>query len=257
MRYAAGTLTVSDTRDIPVLLHIRNAKFISHDQLWKLMHLQNYEHSRASFNWRMRRLIKANYVSICDSTFGRGMVVYQISRNGLCQLENAGQFAVVLNSRTQHLPHPSQAYHALELISIRIALANALLLAGWRSDIETASANTVAQNGITKDYDALVDVWNGSQLARFGLEYERTLKSAKRYKEIRLALERDRGTTCVLYLTSGFDVAWHLAHELSGVSKRLAFATAPTFRQRLLMTEVITDPQQQPTPFMTLLHGVF
>lgn len=250
-------MTVSETRDLPVLLQIRNARFITHEQLYELLSLASYEHSRNSFNWRIRRLLQAEYVSICKGAFGRGAVVYHISRQGLYQLENWGHFATVLNSTTQHLAHISQVHHALELNSIRIALAKAQLLAGWQSDVEVASTNTIVGGPSSKDYDAVVDVWNGKELSRFAIEYERTLKSARRYKEVRDTLERDTNMGCVLYLTSGFDMSFHLANELAGISKRLGFSTIPTFREKLLDTPVMVHPLRPEVLFRELLHGMF
>lgn len=257
MRYAKGTIAVSLNRDIPLLALVRNSKFITHQQLFALMQAGRYECSRPSFNWRMKRLVQSNHVSICEGNFGAGAVVYRITRDGLLQLETHGQFAVVLNSTTQQLPHPSQVQHALELNAIRLALVRADLLAGWQSDVETASSNTIAQGPLKKDYDAIVDVWNGSQIARFALEYERTLKSARQYDKVRSALENENQVGCVLYLSSGFEVVLHLAHELSGIPKRLAFATASAFRQRLLDTPVILHPHQPEVIFKQLLRGIF
>jgi hypothetical protein len=239
MRYAKGTITVSEDRDIPLLAQVRNSKFITHQQLFELMQVGNYECSRPSFNWRMKTLLQSNHISICEGNFGAGTVVYRITRDGLVQLENHGQFAVVLNSTTQHLPHPSQAHHALELNAIRLALAHANLLAGWQSDVEIASFNTISPGPLKKDYDAMVDVWNGGQIARFALEYERTLKSARQYEKVRMALENENQVGCILYLTSGFEIVLHLANELSGIPRRLAFATAPLFRHFLLDTAAI------------------
>jgi len=257
MRYATGTLAVSETRDVPLLLQIRNCRFITHEQLYELMSLASYEHSRNSFNWRIRRLFQANLVSVCKGAFGRGALVYTISRQGLIQLENWGHFTAVLNSRTHHLSHISQVHHALELNSVRIALTKAQLLANWRSDVEVASANTISQGANTKDYDALVDVWHDKQMSRFAIEYERTLKTVKRYKEIRQALERDTNVGCVLYLTSGVDVSIHLANEFAFISKRLGFATISNFRRELLKTPVITNPHRPETLFCELLRGMF
>ena len=257
MRYAKGTIAVSLDRDIPLLAQVRDSKFITHQQLFELIHAGRFECSRPSFNWRMKRLLQSNHISICDGNFGVGVVVYRITRDGLVQLENHGQFAVVLNSRTQHLPHPSQAQHALELNAIRLALARADVLAGWQSDVETASSNTISPRPLKKDYDAVVDVWNGGQIARFALEYERTLKSARQYEKVRVALENENQVGCILYLTSGFEIILHLAHELSGIPRRLAFATAPAFRHHLLDTPVILHPHQPEVVFKQLLRGVF
>ncbi len=257
MRYAKGTHSISASRDIPLLVHVRNSKFITHQQLFELAQLAACEHSRESFNWRVKRLVHAGYISASQGNFGNGAVVYRIARPGLIQLENHGKFAASLNSGTQHLPHPSHVYHALELNSIQLALARSNVLITWQSDVETASANTVSTRPLEKDYDAVVDVWNNDTIARFGLEYERTLKSARQYERIRRALETEGMLNCILYLTAGAGISLHLANELSGIPKRLAFATSAAFRKDLLDTMVLTYPDELESPFRSQLHGIF
>jgi hypothetical protein len=202
MRYARGTHSISASRDIPVLLQVRNSKFITHQQLFRFLWPLN-ESSRRGFNWRIRRLLDAGYISVCDGIAGHGNLVYRITRQGLIELESHGKFATVLNSRTQHLPHPSHAAHALDLNSIQLALVQSHLLVSWQSDVEIASANTVSRDPMAKDYDAIVDVWNSDTAARFGLEYERTLKSVQQYARIRRVLEEENTLACILYLTAG------------------------------------------------------
>ena len=256
MRYARGTVSISVDRDIPLLLQVRNSKFVTHQQLFEFMQHAG-ESSRRSFNWRTHRLLEEEYISVCQAPSGRGNLVYQITRQGLVELENHGQFATALNSRTQHLPHPSHADHALALNSIQLALVRRKVLVSWQSDVETASFNTVSRNPMGKDYDAIVDVWNNDTAARFGLEYERTLKSNQQYERIRQVLEQENTLSCVLYLTTGEQISMHLAYELSGIPKRLGFATAANFEEQGLDTLVMTDPGGTHIPFRRLLHGVF
>lgn len=257
MRYAKGTLAVNSDRDIPLLLQVRNSKFISHQQLFTFLQFASLEHSRNSFNWRISRLLQSKYLSFCSGQFGRGTVIYSVTTAGLLQLEDHGHFASVLNSKSQRLPDASLVHHSLELNEIHLALMRAQLLVRWQSDVETASANTVARIPLEKDYDAVVDVWNGAELARFAVEYERTLKSARRYEQIRSVLSQEGRIGCVLYLTSGTELARYLADELCGCPKRLAFTTAPDFRQQLLDTPVTTHPRQPQVAFRQLLRGLF
>jgi hypothetical protein len=256
MRYAKGTHSINASRDIPLLLQIRNSRFITHQQLFEFAQLAAWESSRRCFGWRVQRLLASSYISVCEGIFGRGTVVYRIARQGLIELENHCKFVTVLNSRTQHLPHPSQAYHALELNSIRLALAHSDVLISWQSDVETASFNTISTRPLEKDYDAVVDVWHNDTIARFALEYERTLKSAQQYGKICRALEAETAVGCVLYLTAGEEISMHLAHEFSGVPQRLAFATAEAFRKDLLDTMVLTHPSDPEVSFRTQLRGV-
>ena len=255
--YARGTTAINPKRDIPLLLVLRNSRFITRRQLYEILELGGYEYSFKSFEWRIQRLSKAKCISEIEDDLGVGSAVYRIATRGLMHLETHGYYSIVLNSRTQCPAHVSLVHHSLALNGIRLALARAKLLAAWQSEIETASANTVSLNPLRKNYDAVIDVWNGDQISRFGLEYERTLKGVSRYDKIRAAIENEDRLGCVLYLTSGYDAALHLANQFASLSRKLAFASAGSFEQHLLETLVITHPDQGEIPFRRLLYGMF
>jgi hypothetical protein len=240
MRYAKDSLVISRERDIPLLRQVRNSRFVSHRQLFEFMQHAGLDHCRSSFNWRTRRLVTSGHLAVCKGVFGAGSAVYQITREGLTLLEHHGQFTTVLHSATQHLPHPSQALHSLELNRIQLALARQNLLLRWHSEVEVASFNTISRSPYQKDYDAVVEVQLGERKACFALEYERSLKSAKQYDRVRNALAHERQVGCVLYLTSGVEILVHLVHEFESVSMNLAFASVGDFSELLLDTTVIS-----------------
>jgi hypothetical protein len=254
MRYIKDSLVIQAERDVPLLRQVRNSKFIGHLQLFEMMKFAGSERSRDSFGWRVRRLLKAGLLSSCAGIFGAEPAVYRITRQGIALLEHHGQFTTVLHSKTQHLPHPSQVFHSLELNQIRLALAHENVLANWQSEIEVASFNTISCAPYEKDYDAIVDVWIGDQRARFALEYERSLKSYRQYERIRAALQAERKIGCILYLTSGMEVLAHLFHELSSVADKLAFANARDFERMLLDTQVVTARNLAGAHFRDLLQ---
>ena len=254
MRYARNGLVIQAGRDIPLLRQVRNSRFITHDQLFSLMRFSGLERSRDSFNWRVRRLLKAEYLTVCDGSFGAGSAVYRIARHGIHLLEHYGEFAAVLHSNTQHLPHTSQVFHSLQLNSIQVALANQNLLATWQSEIEVASFNTISRTPYQKDYDAIVEVWIGPRTACFALEYERTLKGATHYQRVRDALRAERQIACVLYLSSGMEVLVHLLHEFESMGANIALANARDFGQQLLDTRVLTPFNLAGMPFRELLQ---
>ena len=254
MRYARNSVVVQAERDIPLLRQVRNSKFVSHIQLFELMNLGGWESSRDSFNWRVRRLLRARFLSVCDGSFGAGTVVYRISREGVALLEYHGQFTTVMHSKTDHLPHISQVFHSLELNRIQISLAAQNLLASWQSEIEVASFNTISGTPYQKDYDAIVDVWIGDRKARFALEYEHSLKSYRQYDRIKDALQAEWQVGCILYLTSGMEVLLHLVQELRTVPRLLAFADAASFKRTLLATKVITARNLHGTELRELLQ---
>jgi hypothetical protein len=253
MRYAKGSLVINAERDVPLLRQVRNSKFVSHHQLFEFMRLGGFDHSRNSFNWRLKRLLDSGHIGICPGVYGAGSAVYRVTRDGIMLLEHHGQFTAVLHSATDHLPHPSQVFHSLQLNAVQLALARANVLASWQTELEIASFNTISRAPYQKDYDAIVDVWIKERRARFALEYERTLKSLKQYERIRTALEAEGQIDFVLYLTSGMEVLVHLLHEFQSVRKKLAFANARSFEQELLDT-VVTGRDGTAAKFRDLLQ---
>jgi hypothetical protein len=254
MRYVKDSVIIQTDRDIPLLRQVRNSKFASHEQLFELMTLGGYECSGDSFGWRVRRLVKAGFLSICVGAFGSKSVVYRITYDGIALLEHHGQFTTVLHSKTKHLPHTSQVFHSLELNRIQLALARQNVLANWQSEIEIASFNTISSAPYEKDYDAIVDVWIGEKTARFALEYERCLKGYRHYDRIRSALQSEQQIGCILFLTSGIEVLVHLIHEFNPVMNKLAFGYARDFEQMLLDTTVVTTGNLAGINFRELLQ---
>jgi hypothetical protein len=59
MGYQKGSIALSATHDIPLLLQVLHSRFITHDQLLDFMLLGCYELKRDSFNWRVRRLVES------------------------------------------------------------------------------------------------------------------------------------------------------------------------------------------------------
>ena len=63
MRYYKGHFALSETRDVPVLLHVRNARAICFDQLCALLSLDLLPERPRSLRWRLARLEKAGLMT--------------------------------------------------------------------------------------------------------------------------------------------------------------------------------------------------
>jgi hypothetical protein len=255
MRHAKNSLVVSPERDVPLLCQVRNSKFVTHQQLFEFMKLCGHEHSRPSFDWRIRRLVKFGRIAVCPDIQDSGSAVYRITKSGLSLLEHLGQASIVLTSETVHLPHTSHAFHALGMNAIQLALRRANLVASWQSEIEVAAFNMISNTPFQKDYDAIVEIWVEDRIERFALEYERTLKNATRYGQVRAALQAERELHCILYLTSGMELVAPLVQELGDVEKRVGFATLRDFERDLLDTTVFSCQRSAMVKFSDFLNG--
>lgn len=241
MRYPKGSVVVTRAGDIPLLKLVRNCRFISHQQLFELLQHDAVESSRGSFNWRVRRLLKAGRIERVNDVLCDGCAVYTINQNGLIELESQQEFAIALHSGTRQMPDRAQVFHALELNAIRLSLVRSALLVSWQSEIEISSWNMVSSAPYQKDYDAIVKVWVGDEVREFALEYEHSLKNTKQYERVRAALEAERRVGPVLYLTVDPSVLMALLYHLTPVSNRLGFLTSRSFRQELLQAMVTTE----------------
>jgi hypothetical protein len=234
MRYFKGYISISDERDVPVLLHLRNARAVSFNQICDLLALDGIERVRRSVHWRLSRLVQNGLIQRFDEDRFLGQPVFAITSNGLRLLESRGHYMVALPSTTEQIIHRTQLLHALELVDIRLALAKKGLLQSWKSELEIASWNLVRENGTAKDYDAIAEIMVDNEPRTFAIEYERTVKAAARYKEIRELLGRDRTADVILYLTSDHNVLYLLALEMRGVAKQIGLVLSESFRRDLL-----------------------
>jgi len=242
MRYMKGSLVVTADGDIPLLRLVRNCRFVSHQQLFELLRHDAVLSSRSTFNWRIQRLMKSGRIERQSDLDLEGLPVYSITQRGLLELERHGEFRIPLNSSTRQMPDPVQVFHALELNSIRLALARSALLVSWQSELDISSWNMASESPFQKDYDAIVKIWVGNEIREFALEYERSLKNAKQYESVRAALEAERMVPCVLYVTVDANLLLVVLHQLTPIAKRLGFLTARAFREQLLAASVTTEP---------------
>jgi hypothetical protein len=216
-------LQFSYQRDLPMILTVRNASFISYRQLSSQLMSQGSEFNRKGFSWRLNRLVAAGVIQELAPMVPFPGPVYTISRQGLACLEACGEGLISLISESKFLPNPRQATHYLELVEIRGALRRAGLLVRWIGDLELKSMNLAIDQPLAKDYDAVADVVvDGKTKVTVAIEYERTVKAAKRYEEIVETLRDEREIQLLLYLTASTD----LVYQLKGLFEDLKFPIA-------------------------------
>ena len=241
MRYHKGYLALSDTHDVPTMLHIRNARAIYFDQLCELLSLEGMAASPRSLRWRVARIERAGLISRFDGLRHLSKPVFGITQAGLAFLESRGHYLLSLPSTTDRMLHQSQVPHALELVNIRLALAKAGLLRSWKCELEVTSRNLVFENAATKDFDAVAEIETEGSISTIAIEYERSPKAASRYRAIREVLDHDQTVDTVLYLAASDDILYLLASEMSASRKRIAFALSESFRCSLLETRTLTN----------------
>jgi len=220
----------SETRDLPMILAVRNAAFISYDQLLEQLKTQGSETTRQGFSWRLSRLVEVGVVRRMAQVFPYRGPVYTITRAGLSCLEACGEGLVSLTSESRSLPNESQAAHFLELGEIRSALRRRGILKKWISDVELKSINMVIDTPLAKDYDAVAEL----DIALIGpirvaVEFERSLKSAARYREIVEEIKREKQIDLLIFLTASFDLIFQLRTLISDLEFPICIAQSKAF----------------------------
>lgn len=256
MRYYKGYVSLSDTCDVPVLLQIRNARAVYFEQLRDLILLEGTGIAITSLRWRVTRMEKAGLIQRLSDQRHLGKPVFGITQSGLAFLESRGHFLLSLPSTAEQMLHPTQVPHALEMINIRLALMRAGILRSWKTDLEIASRNLVLETVATKDFDAIAEIDVDGTQRCYAIEYERSPKSASRYRAIREVLDKDMTVDAVLYLTANDDILYLLALEMRGSRKRIGFALSESFRQSLLDTRTLTNtPNSEVVPLRDLIEA--
>jgi hypothetical protein len=230
---------LSMERDLPLLLAVRNSTFVSHDQLLQFMTGAGLEHDRRCFNWRVRRFIKGAHVRKTGPIAPYKGAVYAITRLGLGVLESYGEGLVSVSSDSRNLPSILQAPHFLELNEIYLALERTKRLKHWKSERELISLNYVIGTPLAKDYDAIAEIEINGDSLRVAIEYERTLKSAERYKQIQRTIRDEGHVDMVLYVTPSFDLVFSLAREFDHPELPMCFVSSAQLKVNLLETTLL------------------
>jgi hypothetical protein len=227
-------LQFNSQRDLPMILAVRNATFISHGQLFSQLVYQGTELNRQGFSWRLKRLLSVGVIQRMPQMFPFSGPTYTITRHGLSCLEACGEGLISLTSESKSLPNPRQAAHYLELGEIRSALRRSGLLEKWIGDLELKSLNLAIDQPLAKDYDAVADlIIDRETKVTVAVEYERTVKASQRYREIVEAIREERQIHLLLYLTASMDLVYQLKGEFEeldfpfGVAPSGAFCSDP------------------------------
>jgi hypothetical protein len=206
MRYPKDTIQLSPSRDLPLLRQILHSEFVTHSQLFEFMGLNHHERSRKSFDWRLRRLVDRALVCRQTKVTYTGEFVYSIARSAAALLQSMGESCLSGRERRNTGHVEPNVLHAIGLNDIHIAVLRAGLLVRWTSSLEIRSQNELTRFGYAKDYDAILTVRSDGEEHRFALEYERSPKAAKYYKDLAATFCHEARVNRVLYLITNYDL---------------------------------------------------
>ena len=238
----ASRVTFDPDGDGRLLAVIRNATFISHDQLVTLAVRIKIKAHPDAVRKRIIRYIEYGLVRVVPSVPPYRGAVYQITHAGLGVLESFGIGLGSMSSETSNLPSELQAIHFLDINEVRLAFSADPVLgrAKWHSDPEIKASNTSPNvTPFAKDYDALLELddHHGKEFT-IGIEYERTYKDVRRYEEIADTIDTETKLCCVLYIAASTDLVTRLGEAIRCKKIPLCVTAAGVLKHQTLDANV-------------------
>jgi hypothetical protein len=238
MRYRKGSISLSTTRDYPLLRQVLDSGAITHGQLFEFLRLDHYVFSRNAFNNRVLRLVKHGLLMRRNLPIPNHESVYSVTPAGASRLAGTGEYCIAssdhFGASTTHL----SVDHSLELNQIHLALKRSGSLVHWMSEPAIRSRNDFAGSGYWKYYDAVVVIHLAGGDCEFALEYERTPKAARHYALIRERIEQETAVAHFLYLVPNYDLLEFIAERLSQCKRVVNIGLLRDFLQLTLALPV-------------------
>jgi hypothetical protein len=124
--------------------------------------------------------------------------------------------------------------HATGLNEIHLSVLRAGVLVRWIGSMEIRSQNELTAFGFAKDYDAIVTVRTEAGEQRFALEYERSPKPMRYYKQVAASLSREAHVDHVLYLVCNYDLLRFVSGFFGNSKCRVFFGLVKDWHSQLL-----------------------
>lgn len=233
MRYPKNSIQLSGSRDLPLLRQILRSEFVTRSQLFAFSQLNHSETGRHSFDWRIRRLVTRGLVLQQTLAAGTGETVYSVTSSAANLLQGMGEYCLIGPGRTS-ANAARNALHAIGLNEIHLSALYMGMLVRWVGSMEIRSQNELTGFGFAKDYDAVVTLRTDRGERRFALEYERTPKQAKCYREIAGRIAREMHLDRLLYLVANYDILRFISAFFADAEFPVFFGLLTDWHSRLL-----------------------
>ena len=228
-----GKSLLNPARDLPLLLLIRDATFISRQQLELLIAGRTEEVNYDCRNRRLARLVELNQIQIYPQCFPYPGRIFAITQAGINTLQVAGMGILSVSADTETLADVGQVPHFIGLNQIEIAARKAFGIRQWIGDRQLKSLNIAANRPTQKDYDSIAEIASSADsnaVIRIGIEYERTIKSKERYAQIRKNLDAERQIQGLLYFVGNETNAVFVSREVHSATVPVGVVIASQFQ---------------------------
>lgn len=234
MRYPRGSIQLNQSRDIPLLRQLLHSEYATHSQLFEFMRLNHHERSRKSFDWRLGRLAHSELVRRQTMPGCTGEFVYSVAGRAAMLLQGMGEYCLVGRDRFNGKEAERSVLHAIGLNDIQLSVLRAGLLVRWIGSTEIRSQNELTGFGFAKDYDAVMTIRTEAGQQRFAVEYERSPKPMRYYKDVAAALGREAHVSHVLYLVCNYDLLQFISGFFRNSPCRVLFGLVKDWHSQLL-----------------------
>lgn len=238
MRYAKGSLNLTNSRDKAILHAVADSRYVTHSQLFLFARLEYGEFNRPVFNWRIRRMVAGGLVRKQSITALGSDSLYSITRTGIQALERLGTYYLGANTERGSDVQAFQVPHALEVNNIRLILLRRRVLKQWIPESLIRVLNLSPAYAYAKVYDGVATIEISDTLVSVAIEYERTLKTAAKYEKVREAIESEKRITAFLYLVPTNTLLFSLLDTFWRTKQCVLFGTLSDFKTECLGARV-------------------
>jgi hypothetical protein len=228
-----GKYLLNPKKDLPLLQLIRDATFISRQQIELLIAGRTEEVNYRCRNRRLERLVELNQIQIYPQCFPYPGRIFAITQAGINTLQVTGMGILSVSADTETLADVGQVPHFIGLNQIEIAARKAFGVRRWIGDRQLKSLNIASNRPTQKDYDSIAEIASPSDsnaVIYLGIEYERTIKSKDRYAQIRKKLEAERQIQGLLYFADTETNASLLSREVYSATVPVGVVIASQFQ---------------------------
>jgi hypothetical protein len=228
-----GKYLLNPKKDLPLLQLIRDATFISRQQIELLIAGRTEEVNYRCRNRRLERLVELNQIQIYPQCFPYPGRIFAITQAGINTLQVTGMGILSVSADTETLADVGQVPHFIGLNQIEIVARKAFGVRRWIGDRQLKSLNIASNRPTQKDYDSIAEIASPSDsnaVIYLGIEYERTIKSKDRYAQIRKKLEAERQIQGLLYFADTETNASLLSREVYSATVPVGVVIASQFQ---------------------------
>lgn len=172
-------------------------------------------------------LRRGGYVITTKAMNGTRGIVYAVSEAGLRAIQEPTEGLGLSRDVTRD---PASLNHFLALNRFFVRLINEFKVTYWLTDFQVRADNIhYGKAGLAKDYDAVSEFIVQGSPVRVGIEYEASLKSAARYRDISQSYASEKYLHLIIYVLSGPVMLKSIAPSFKTLGARICFITEGDF----------------------------